>query len=422
MGHRIHYGDINMKIRYPAAIFTLLILIAMAYFWTETSADEQVAVDMVYYNKELQEISRAVGDGDEKSEIETAFDCSLYLIGEEDYKAKVNDAIVNGYVVLDYEEDGAVKGKVVWDREIRRTAEWKQQFRKSVMITCVAILFVGYLLLMFLYMRFVRPFDKLGRFAGEIAKGNLDLPLPMEKHNFFGAFTESFDIMREELKKAREKEYQANVSKKELVAELSHDIKTPVAAIKATCEVLEIKEKNPETLEKVKVIESKADTIDHLIGNMFHATMEELSMLKVEVTEESSLVIPEMFSQLKFYGDIRMKNEIPECLLSMDKLRLTQVIDNIVNNSFKYAKTQVEVSFAERESGVTIEIRDRGAGVSEEELVLITEKYYRGSNASGVSGSGLGLYLASSFMEQMKGSMECHNDGGFVVMLFLQKV
>jgi len=411
-----------MKLRYPAAVFTMLILVAMAYFWKATGADEQVAVDMVYYNKELQGISKAVGDGREKNEIETAFGCSLYFIGEENYKASVNDAIVRGYVVLDYEEGDVVKGKVVWEREIRQTQEWKAEFRKSVMITCVLILLSGYLLLIFIWLRFIRPFRKLGRFAGEVAKGNLDLPLPMEKHNFFGAFTESFDLMREELKKAREKEYQANISKKELVAELSHDIKTPVAAIKATCEVMEIKEKNPDTLEKVRVIEAKADTIDRLIGNMFHATMEELQMLKVEPTEESSKEIPEMFEQLRFYGDICLKNEIPECLLYMDKLRLTQVIDNIVNNSFKYAKTRVDVSFEEKENGVTIEIRDTGTGVSKEELVLITEKYFRGSNAKGATGSGLGLYLAKSFMEQMRGSMECHNDDGFVVTLFLQKV
>ncbi len=411
-----------MKIRYLAAVFTLLIGIVMAHFWTETSADEQVAVDMVYYNKELQEISNAVREGQKEEAIETAYDCSLYFIGEENYKASVNDAIVSGFVVLDYEEDETVKGKVVWDREIRQKQEWKQEFRRSVINTCIAILFAGYLLLIFIYLRFIRPFDKLGRFAGEVAKGNLDLPLPMEQHNFFGAFTESFDLMREELKKAREKEYQANVSKKELVAELSHDIKTPVAAIKATCEVMEIKEKNPDTIEKVKVIEAKADTIDHLIGNMFHATMEELKMLKVEPVEESSKVIPEMFEQLRFYGDIRMQNAIPECLLYMDKLRLTQVIDNIVNNSFKYAKTRVDVSFAEKENGVTIEIRDHGTGVTGEELVLITEKYYRGSNAKGATGSGLGLYLSKSFMDQMNGSMECHNDDGFVVTLFLQKV
>jgi len=80
--------------------------------------------------------------------------------------------------------------------------------------------------------------------------------------------------MREELKRARESEYEANRSKKELVAELSHDIKTPVATIKAVCEVLCVKEKNQDTLEKVEVIANKAEMIDSLVGNMFHATLE----------------------------------------------------------------------------------------------------------------------------------------------------
>ena len=155
----------------------------------------------------------------------------------------------------------------------------------------------------------------------------------MEKGNFFGAFTESFDIMREELRRARENEYLANVSKKELVAELSHDIKTPVSAIKAVCEVLEIKAKNADTLEKLGIIAAKADTIDHLAGNMFHATLEELEVLKVEPKEERSTLIPDMFKELKYYGDIRLENEIGECLVWMDKLRMEQVINNIVNNS-----------------------------------------------------------------------------------------
>ena len=78
----------------------------------------------------------------------------------------------------------------------------------------------GYVLLAFVYYMFIRPFRELEGFSAEVAKGNLDFRLSMKKRNMFGAFTESFDIMREELKNAREREYQANISKKELVAEL----------------------------------------------------------------------------------------------------------------------------------------------------------------------------------------------------------
>lgn len=411
-----------MKIRYLAAAFTVFMCLVLAYFLLSTGDNEQAPLDMVYYNKELKEISEAVRSGVEREKLEAEHDCSLLFLTDQDYKSRLNEALLKGYVILDYEEEQSVAGKVIWDRENRLYQTWKSKMRKEIMITWSAVLAAGYLLLMVLYLYFIRPFQKLQEFSAEIAKGNLDLPLPMYKHNFFGAFTESFDIMREKLKKARENEYLANVSKKELVAELSHDIKTPVAAIKATCEVMEIKEKNADTLEKVRVIQTKADTIDRLIGNMFHATMEELQALKVNVCEMSSTLIPEMFENLKYYGDIIIENEIPPCLIYMDKLRLEQVIDNIVNNSFKYAKTPVRISFGERAEGISIMIRDEGPGTVPEELALVTGKFYRGSNAKGESGSGLGLYLAKIFMEQMKGGMECFNDNGFVVHLFLRKI
>ena len=280
----------------------------------------------------------------------------------------------------------------------------------------------GYILLGIMYYLFIRPFRVLEKFSAEIAKGNLDFKLPMEKRNMFGAFTESFDIMREELNNAREREYQANISKKELVAELSHDIKTPVSTIKATCEVMQVKEKNQDTRDKIAVILNKADMIDQLVGNMFHATMEELQALKVEVTEESSLSIPEMFNDLKYYGNIIMENQISECLVYMDKLRMKQIIDNIVNNSYKYAGTDISVSFIPVDGGIRTVIRDYGKGVPEEELALVTEKFYRGSNAKGKSGSGIGLYLSKSFINQMGGEMTYYNDNGFVVELFVRKV
>ena len=88
-----------------------------------------------------------------------------------------------------------------------------------------------------LYGTLVKPFRKLEGFAERIAGGNLDIPLEMDRQNLFGAFTESFDLMRAELKKARLAEAEANAGKKELVAKLSHDIKTPVASIKAASEV-----------------------------------------------------------------------------------------------------------------------------------------------------------------------------------------
>lgn len=411
-----------MKIKYLAAAFTLFMGIVMAYFWMETGGDEQTALDMVYYNKELKNVSRAADEGMERRDLETEYDCSLLFLADEDYRSRLNEALTAGNVILDYERDGVIVGKVVWDRENRLQNRWKEQMRKNSLAVCLAVLLGGWILLALVFYCFIRPFSTLKAFAAEIAKGNLDFPLPMERGNFFGAFTESFDIMREELRRARENEYRANVSKKELVAELSHDIKTPVSAIKAVCEVMEVKEQKEDTLEKVRVIAAKADTIDHLADNMFHATLEELEVLKVEPVEESSTLIPDMFRDLQYYGDISMENEIGECLVWMDRLRMEQVIGNIVNNSFKYAKTPVTVRFEDEKDGIGITIKDKGKGVSPEELPLVTEKFFRGSNAAGESGSGLGMYLVKNFMEQMHGAVECFFDEGFAVTLFLKKV
>ena len=194
---------------------------------------------------------------------------------------------------------------------------------------------LGYLLLFLLYLSVIRPFHKLEKFAGAVAKGNLDLPLPMDRGHFFGSFTESFDLMREELKLAREREYQANQSKKELVAELSHDIKTPVATIKANCELGLATTKEASSTEKFRVIETKASTIEKLVDNLFHATLDELQVLKVEPVETTSSAILKMLEEMKYYGNIRTEGQLPACLVWMDELRFSQVLDNIVYNSYK---------------------------------------------------------------------------------------
>ena len=98
-------------------------------------------------------------------------------------------------------------------------------------------------------------------------------------------------------------------------------------------------------------------------------------------------------------------------------LRLRQVIDNVVNNSYKYSGTQIEVIPVLEDEALKIRIRDFGPGVKESELAFVCSKFYRGSNGESVNGSGLGLYLAKQFMDGMGGSLEVFNENGFVVVL-----
>ena len=109
---------------------------------------------------------------------------------------------------------------------------------------------------------------------------------------------------------------------------------------------------------------------------------------------------------------------MPEALINVDKLRLSQVIDNIINNSYKYANTDIEVRYELVNNYLNVYIKDFGQGINEEEISLVFNKFYRGSNTNEKDGSGLGLYISKYLMNKMEGNISCYNENdGFVVIL-----
>ncbi|MBO7354680.1 MAG: HAMP domain-containing histidine kinase [Lachnospiraceae bacterium] len=326
--------------------------------------------------------------------------------------------------------------KTIRDNIVASIDAGRAEILKWLCIVWLVLFIGGYLLFYLFYRTQIRPIRELEAFAIEISKGNLDIALPIRHGNGSDSFVESFDMMREELKIAKEREMAAEKAKREMVAELSHDLKTPVATIKATCEVLEmIWQNSPRTeqtdsiMEKLGCISAKIETINKLVENVLHANIDDLEEVRVDVTECESGRIRGFFEGVRDYGNIIFDNDIPECLVYMDKLRMEQVIDNVVGNSFKYAGTDIHVSFglsgiaaAGGREFVEITVKDSGPGVPEEELPLIVGKYYRGSNSAEKAGYGLGLYLVKTYMEKQGGGMECYNDNGFTVKLYVRKV
>lgn len=344
-----------------------------------------------------------------------------------------------------YTDEELVIYRQIWDGMNENVEAVKKEMFVTFLIFWAVVFVLGYVLFLYIYIKEIKPILQLSSFATEISKGNLDVPLPMNKNNGFVDFTEGFDIMREELKASKAREIEAENLKREMVAELSHDLKTPIATIQATCEVLNLqaarKKDNctPERLkeledleEKIGFITKKADMINELIKNVFRATLDDMDEIKVSVEEYGSTIIEDYFKGLKEYGNIILDNHIPECLIYMDRLRMEQVVDNIVGNSYKYAGTDIHVSFGETEEMtdkqgnkikfLRITVKDSGPGVPESDLPLISEKYYRGNNAKERTGYGLGLYLVKNYMERQGGGMEYYNDNGFTVELLVKKV
>lgn len=321
----------------------------------------------------------------------------------------VNMAVIHRDTILDIEADGSPVGKlIIWNDSARTFRDQKQRtvivFAAALLLQCAIC--IG--CMMYLDRVVVRPFQDLKGFAERVAGGNLDIPLTMDRQNLFGAFTESFDIMRSELKKARAAEAEANASKKELVAKLSHDIKTPVASIKAASEVGIALAGEEKIKNNYTQIIRKADQINTLITNLFTATLEELRQLSVTPTDIESRELKTLLENADYLGKAAIP-EIPECLLYADKLRLQQVFDNIFANSYKYANTKIEVTVQRNSSSLAVCMEDYGGGVSEEELPLLKEKFKRGSSVKDMEGAGLGLYISDYFMKEMRGELCVEN-------------
>lgn len=403
-------------------LFTFLIeLIVIIQFTLPRTENLQ---DTVAVNEAVQTVQRDWTNLDKHRNCTTLEYVVLDLEGTVLYRTQtglsesINAAISHKDTILDIEIGELVVGKLIIYNNDARIFHSKKQ---TVFFAVLAVMFfqssicVGY----FFYIQsmIIKPFQKMKNFAERIAGGNLDIPLEMDRKNLFGAFTESFDLMRSELRKAKMAEARANASKKELVAKLSHDIKTPVASIKAASEVgvaLSLDEKNKENYEQIA---RKADQINTLVTNLFSVTLEELQELSVTPIVLKSEEVRDLLENADYLHRAEIP-PIPVCLLFADRLRLQQVFDNIFANSYKYADTKINVTVCTEGNYLTICVEDYGGGIDEAELPLLKEKFKRGSNTKNIEGAGLGLYISDYCMNKMQGQLEIENSmAGLRVMI-----
>ena len=335
----------------------------------------------------------------------------------------INEAIKTRGLILDLEVDGEIIGKVIFDYSIDEQIEGIKQ-KLIVGFLIIVVLQISIIVIWYIYLRktLISPFTKLNDFAVRVAEGNLDLPLMMDKSHVFGAFTESFDLMRSELKKARLAEKKASDDKKEMVAKLSHDIKTPVASIKSTSEIGMELTKEERTKEMFGVINDKTDQIKALVDNLFTSSVNDITEIEVNPGMQPSDAVANLIRNSD-YLNRSCDYSIPECNVYFDKLRLQQVFDNIYMNSYKYANTDIEVKTDLNSDYLIIRFTDKGPGVKDEEIPLLKEKYRRGSNTSDKDGAGLGLYLADYFMDKMDGKIVLRNaNPGLEVAVYIRCV
>ena len=354
---------------------------------------------------------------------------SSYPVGDE--KLSLAAAMKKGSLYSYIDVDGRVAGYVILKDDGRGIyKDLRLRLTVGFAVLGIILLIMACAFGSYINRNIVTPFRNMKDFAGSVAEGRLDAPLTMDRNNMFGVFSESFDIMREELDASRKRELALARRERELVASLSHDLKTPITGIKLICELLTAKLSKPEKSapldsedlnEKIGNIYKKADQIDVLVSDLFSSAMEDLDELKVHCEDVSSEVLGEI---VKKYDDrgLVSSGDIPGALIRIDVKRMSQVIGNIISNSYKYADTGIEAGYRLVDEYLEMNIRDHGPGVPEDEIGLITNKFYRGRQweSGGVEGSGLGLYIARILMEKMDGGLVASSKGeGLCITLMI---
>lgn len=292
-------------------------------------------------------------------------------------------------------------------------------------ITKVTISIVIVMLLMVTFLSFVvsrsilKPLKKLEYGTNQIKNGNLDFSLKVKEKDELGRLCNAFDTMRIELQNSIQKQLQYEENKKELISIISHDLRTPITAIKGYVEgIMDNVADTPEKQERyLQVIYNKAKDMEKLIEDLFLLSKLDLNRIELQL-ERTNLkqYFDDCVQELRLEctsRDIRLEyiDEMEEeCFSWVDPQKLKQVIMNIVQNANKYMdkeEKRIEMKVMSYDRHVVVSIKDNGIGIKKEELSNIFEMFYRAdkSRSANIGGSGLGLAIAKQIIERHNGSI-----------------
>lgn len=307
---------------------------------------------------------------------------------------------------------------------IQKAALIKNNVLKNVFIIflplIIALVIIFITLLYYVYQtkkQFVNPILDINNSAEAIIKGDFGKKIKYNNDTEVGKLCASFEMMRDELKESIERERRLENSRKELITCISHDLRTPIASIKAYVDgIMDGLAKDEDTLSRyLSIISRKTQILTKLINDLFEHCQTELDKLKIEKREVYSGEFLKHISNelsLEFRNsnyEFEVIKDIPNVLINIDPLRIEQVIYNLIQNAKKYTEDGEKIIFgAEIEDGyLKIFVKDNGYGIESIDLPYIFDKFYRGEKArnSDKGGSGLGLSICKYIVEKHGGQI-----------------
>ena len=267
--------------------------------------------------------------------------------------------------------------------------------------------------MLYLRRKILNPFEQLSNVPYELSKGNLTSPVKEIKNRFFGKFIWGVDMLRENMEQQKERELDLQRDKKMLLLSLSHDIKTPLSAIKLYSKALSkgLYADKEKQLEIAENINTKADEIEGYVSQIITASREDFLSFDVTMSE---FYLSDLVTQISQYYTEKLSliktpfsvGEYENCLLNGDLDRSIEVIQNIIENAVKYGDGKnIDLSFSEEEGCILVTVRNSGCTLPDTDLPHIFDSFWRGINAENIKGSGLGLYICRQLMRKMNGEV-----------------
>ncbi len=316
-------------------------------------------------------------------------------------------------------EDGS-EGTIILVTSIVEVIPEVRTMVTEVMISAggVLILTAG-IMVLWVYSSILRPLSQLQEATKQIRDGNLDFTLDVEDDDEIGKLCQDFEEMRLRLKETTEQKIQYDKDNKELISNISHDLKTPITAIKGYVEgILDGVASSPEKLDRyIRTIYNKANDMDKLIDElMFYSKIDTnkipYTFSKINVEDYFGDCIDEVGLDLEARGvELGYFNYVDQDVqVIADAEQIKRVINNIISNSLKYMdkkKGIINIRILDVGDFVQIEIEDNGKGIGQKELPYIFDRFYRtdSSRNSSTGGSGIGLSIVKKIIEDHGGKI-----------------
>ena len=291
---------------------------------------------------------------------------------------------------------------------------------KDMILTATIILvFTALSVGLGIYRSIAVPLVKLKKATKNIKEGNLDFVLEVEGNDEFSQLCQDFEEMRKRLKESTEEKILMDKENKELISNISHDLKTPITAVKGYVEgIMDGVADTPEKMDRyVRTIYNKTNEMDHLINELtFYSKIDTnripYTFSKLNVEDYFSDCAEELGLEMETRGiELVYANYVEKGVqVIADGEQIRRVIHNIVSNAIKYMeKPRGIIQLRVKDVGdfIQVEIEDNGKGIAAKDLPYIFDRFYRTdvSRNSSKGGSGIGLSIVKKIMEDHGGKV-----------------